>query len=72
MRFRICDDEMCLNNSRVFYGIEEAIDALADFHSIDFDDERYEDIYEWLNGFKTEREKFEQLMEWGQWHIEWI
>ena len=71
MRFRIYgDDGIYLNNGRVFHSIKEAIDTLASFHSVDFDDEKYKDIYEWLNEFKTKQEKFEQLLEWGQWHRE--
>ena len=46
---------------------EEAIGELAFLHDADFEEEIYEDIYEWLKQFKTDQEKLDELIEYGQW-----
>jgi hypothetical protein len=59
----------------IFNSKKEIIDQLASYHDIDYkgvkdNDEPYEDIYEFLNTLKTDKNKLDWLLDYGQWEIE--
>tara|TARA_R100001530_G_scaffold134845_1_gene110590 strand:- start:3040 stop:3393 length:354 start_codon:yes stop_codon:yes gene_type:complete len=48
---------------------KEAIDQLASFHDVDFDNEEYKDIRAWLDTEKTQQDKLYTLLGYGDWDI---
>lgn len=51
-----------------FTSEKEVLDTLADYHSIDFD-ESYTSIYEWLEEFKSDRHRLNEMLDYGEWEI---
>jgi hypothetical protein len=75
--YRIIDCQgMGTMESRVFKTKADIVEALANYHSVDFsgslayDEDR--DIYEYLEQFKTTQEKLDYLLDYGDWEIETI
>jgi hypothetical protein len=71
MNYKIIDTQGGgLMQDDIFDSKNEVIDRLASFHSIDWSDERYNTIYEWLLTMKDEEDQLNALLEWGQWELE--
>lgn len=57
-----------------FKTTKQIIKRLANYHSIDYtgvkdNDEPYNDIYEFLNTLKNDKERLEWLLDYGTWRI---
>jgi len=54
----------------VFKTKKEIIEQLIDYHNIDFEDEKYKTLREYINTFKNTKEKLNAILNYGAWEIE--
>ena len=58
-----------LKAGRVYATIADLIVELADFHSIDWTDEEYPEIYDLLNSLPDEQAQIDYLCDYGSWEV---
>lgn len=63
-----------LKEDHIFKDKAEVIENLASYHDQDFESEKkdgtpYKDIFELLGEIKSEDEKLDFLLDWGQWEL---
>lgn len=75
MQYKLIDLQgMELKEDMIFDSIAEVIEELADFHGVDYEgindnNVPYKDIYQFLDTLKTEQERLDFLLDYGQWDI---
>ena len=68
--FKIHDSQLGdYKNDGQWYNIREAIEQLASYHDADFEDERYDNIYEFLKDEKDDESRLAFLCEHGSWDL---
>lgn len=75
--FKIYDNQLNeYKNDGQWYTINEAIDALANYHDNDWtgvdDNDEPKTIYQWLDEMKDDDDRLSTLMEYGDWDLHYF